>query len=284
MPLASAYLCPLQCRARPNFTAGPPTGYRQRFATYQNNLGNLLRNMSRRAEAEVEYCASLALREKLAADFPTIPHYRVDLGGSYCNLGNLLTVNGRASDALAFFDKAVAMLTTALERDPRSLHAKQFLRNSFEGRARTYSRLQKPAEAEKDWVKVFELTPTGEQRNFRASRANSRVHCGNVAEAIAEIAELTKESGWNAGQWYDFASSYAVASTRIADKRQEYADRAMESLAKTIGIGYSDLDLIKSDAAWDSLRDRADFKKLLADLEKKFPPKPAAATAKPVKP
>jgi len=34
------------------------------------------------------------------------------------------------------------------------------------------------------------------------------------------------------------------------------------------------LHLIK-DTDLDPLRDRADFKKLLADLEKKFPPKPA---------
>jgi hypothetical protein len=62
-----------------------------------------------------------------------------------------------------------------------------------------------------------------------------------VAEAVAEVAELTAPVAdvpgspkWNAGQWYDFACVYAVASGKIADKKQEYADRAMELLHKTL--------------------------------------------------
>lgn len=76
--------------------------------------------------------------------------------------------------------------------------------------------------------------------------------------------------GWSAGQWYDFACAYAVASTRAADKKQEYADRAMELLAKAVNFGYSDLDLIKSDADLQSLREREDFKQLLKKAEAKF--------------
>jgi len=38
---------------------------------------------------------------------------------------------------------------------------------------------------------------------------------------------LTKLAGWNAEEWYGFAGVYAVASAKIADKKPEYADRAM---------------------------------------------------------
>ena len=55
-----------------------------------------------------------------------------------------------------------------------------------------------------------------------------------VAEAVAEVAALTQSSNWNAGEWYNFACVYAVASGKIADKKQEYADRAMELLTLAV--------------------------------------------------
>ena len=48
---------------------------------------------------------------------------------------------------------------------------------------------------------------------------NSRIQNGQVAEAVAEVDELTRGGGWNATQWYDFACVYAVASGKIADKK-----------------------------------------------------------------
>jgi hypothetical protein len=53
---------------------------------------------------------------------------------------------------------------------------------------------------------------------------NSRLRTGLVAEAVAEVAGLTKSSDWNPGQWYNFACVYAVASGKLSDKKQEYAD------------------------------------------------------------
>jgi hypothetical protein len=95
------------------------------------------------------------------------------------------------------------------------------------------------------------------------------VLAGRVAEALAEVAELTKSSNWPAPGWYDFVCVYAVATGKIADKKQEYADRAMELLRQAIRAGYKDAAQIKKDVALDPLRDRADFKKLLTELEAK---------------
>ena len=105
--------------------------------------------------------------------------------------------------------------------------------------------------------------------NRRADRANSLVQDGKVAEAVAEVAELTKNPSWNAGQWYDFACVYSLASAKIADKKKEYADRAMELLQKAVKAGWNDAEHTAKDTDLDPLRDREDFKKLLADLEKK---------------
>ena len=254
-----------------NLVADFPTVavYRQELAGSYNNLGMLLAGLGKRAEAEVQYRNALAIQEKLVADFPTVPAYQTDLGsGSYLNYGILVRDVGRAGESLGWFDKAIATLAPVHRAEPRDVRAKQFLRNSHWNRATAYDSLMKHGEAIKDWDRAIELSPPAEQLDVRASRAMSQLQAGIVAEAVAEVAELTKSSKWTAGQWYDFACIYAVASGKIADKKQEYADRAMELLKKAVKLGYKDAAHLKTDTDLDPLREREDFKKLLAELEK----------------
>jgi hypothetical protein len=74
-------------------------------------------------------------------------------------------------------------------------------------------------------------------------------------------------------QWYDFVCVYAYANGRIADKKPEYADRAIELLNKAVASGFADSVHAKSDDDLAPLHDRADFEQLIADLEKKSPAK-----------
>ena len=57
------------------------------------------------------------------------------------------------------------------------------------------------------------------------------------------------------------------------ERRQELADRAMELLKGAVAAGWNDVAQTKQDTDLDPLRTRADFKKLLAELEQRFPPK-----------
>ncbi len=109
----------------------------------------------------------------------------------------------------------------------------------------------------------------------RARGADSFVRTSSVAAVVAEVAELTKTAEWNAGQWYAFACIYSLASTRIADKKKEYADRAMEFLERAVNTGWNNAEHTAKDTDLDPLRDREDFKKLLADLERMAAAKPA---------
>jgi len=102
----------------------------------------------------------------------------------------------------------------------------------------------------------------------RADRANSLGQGGMVAEAVAEVVELTTNPSWTAGQWYDFACIYSLASTKIAGKKKEYADRAMELLLKAVKEGWNNALHTANDTDLNPLRNREDFKKLMADLEK----------------
>jgi eukaryotic-like serine/threonine-protein kinase len=110
----------------------------------------------------------------------------------------------------------------------------------------------------------------------RADRANSLARAGMVAEGVAEVAELTKNPSWSAVQLYNFACFYSFASTKSADKKNEYADRAMELLHRAVNEGWNGAVRTARDPDLDPLRDREDFKRLLMDLEKK----PAAQPGK----
>jgi hypothetical protein len=87
------------------------------------------------------------------------------------------------------------------------------------------------------------------------------------------VTELLKRPSSNAVQLYDFARVYAVASGSTADDKQSYTNRAMEMLTQAMKAGYMDAARMKTDPDLDPLRDRDDFKRLVADLEAKFPSK-----------
>ena len=70
---------------------------------------------------------------------------------------------------------------------------------------------------------------------------------------------------------YNVACVCAITSSTLADKKQEYADRAMEMLQKAVNAGYKDATLMAKNTDLDPLRDRDDFKKLLAELAKENP-------------
>ena len=175
-------------------------------------------------------------------------------GDGLDGLGTLVADLGKRTEAEEQYRQALAILEKLAAEFPAM---PDYRGNSHWGRARAFDALAKPAEAAKDWDWANELSPPAERLDVRASRASSRLQAGRVAEAVAEVAELTQSSNWNAGEWYDFACVYAVASGKIADKKQEYADRAMELLRTAVQAGYKNAAHMKKDTDLDPLRKRA---------------------------
>jgi serine/threonine protein kinase/Flp pilus assembly protein TadD len=257
-------------------TADFPTvpQYRHELAISHHNLGVLLKDLGKRAEAEQQYRQALALYEKLNADFPAMPQYQTHLGGAYCDFGLLIAAGGEPGKSLEWYANAIRTLTTIYDQDRRSVVPRQYLRNSHWDRAIAYDRLHRYAEAVKDWDRAVELSPEQEQPGFRVSRATARVNAGQVADAVADVAALTKMGTWNAWEWYNFACVYALASGKSADQKQPYADRAVDLLQRAVKAGYTDAAHMRKDTDLDSLRARDDFKNLIGALEKKSAARP----------
>jgi serine/threonine protein kinase/tetratricopeptide (TPR) repeat protein len=246
--------------------------HRLSLANGHHFLGDMQRGLGKLLEAEEQYRKEFAVQQTLATDFPDVADYQVRLGGSYCNFGQFMRASGKpAADSLAWFQNAIDALRPTHEKDPSNAMAKQFLRNSYWNRALAHDELGRFAEALRDWDRAVELSPMSEQPALRAARALSKVRAGQVAEAVAEVADLTevsKSASSNAGALYDLACMYAVASGKVANKKPEYLDQSMALLQSAVKAGFNNAAHIKQDKDLGALRDRVDFKKLLAELEK----------------
>ena len=53
-----------------------------------------------------------------------------------------------------------------------------------------------------------------------AGRAISLIRDGKAIEAVAEVAELSRNPTWSASVWYDFACVYSLASAKLDDKEE----------------------------------------------------------------
>jgi tetratricopeptide (TPR) repeat protein len=157
----------------------------------------------------------------------------------------------------------------ALNRLPESLDVEtiEYLRNSHAGRAEANYELQKFSEVVKDLDWAIQLSTPDEQTSYLATRALSLAYTGQVAEAVADVAQLTKRSTWNPIDWYNFACVNSLASDKLPDKKQDHADRAMELLEHAVKAGFSEAAHMATDPDLGPLRDREDFKKLLSQLQ-----------------
>jgi tetratricopeptide (TPR) repeat protein len=243
--------------------------HRDGLARDHNLLRRVLDSGGNRAEGEEQLRLALGVQEKLTAEFPGVARYQTDFGGSACNYGRRLSDSGRVNESLEWLDLAVRTLAAAHERDRQSAVARDFLCKSHGCRAISYHRLRRYREALKDWDRAIELDPAGGTPWVRPGLALSRVNAGQVTEAVAEADELTKSSNLGAAEFCTLAGVYAHASGKITDKNEEYAARALELLRKAVKAGFRDAAALAKDEDMAPLRERDDFKKLLADLQQK---------------
>lgn len=245
--------------------------YRLSLAKIQYVIGHLQESLGKQSEAEVMYRKSIAVAEKLSGDFPANQEYRILLGQNYHILGNSKCRGGQLTDGVECHQKAIDTLRTVHEAEPRNERAKETLRDSHIQRALCHILLQKHGEAVKDWDRVVELSPKPEQKKHRAARASSKAAAGQIAEAVAEVAELCQLPDWNPDQLHLFASIYSLASVKISGRKLQYADAAMDLLKQAVKAGWKDAEKVRTNIEFAPLHERDDFKALLTEMEAKKP-------------
>jgi tetratricopeptide (TPR) repeat protein len=226
--------------------------YRRDLAQIHTNLGILLKDTGRPKEAEAAYRDALELQKALAAQLPNVPDHQNDVGNTLDEMAELARRRKDYPAARRLLEEAEPYLKKALDANPRH----PFYREVYSDTRR---------------VLAATLLELGD-------------HAG-AAEAAADLARVAFDPAGDAYKAAGFLSrciALAAKDAKLPEARRpelarEYADRALAALRQAVAGGHRDAAQLRKDPALDPLRDRADFKKLLADLEKApAAPKPPA--------
>jgi serine/threonine protein kinase len=248
-----------------------------------NELGRLYQQSGRFPKAEQAYREALTIQQSLTAGHSDIPdkagvpnpyhtdstRYAVALGGTQCNLGNLMQDTGRLKAAVAFYDQAIATLGKVLARQPGHATARQFAVNSRTNCAEACNRLGRHREALETLSQAATLDDGRLRTLIRLHRAVALAGVKDHGRALTEIDEIAGAKDASPGVLYNAACActQSMAATRDDSKQAEqYAVRAVQLLRRAIARGYNDLAHLKKDPDLDPLRQREDFQKLLMEL------------------
>lgn len=206
-----------------------------RVGTVHLRLGDL-------QKAEAAFGSAVALRRQLLAESPAVPENHLALADALLFRGAVLY----RLDAQESFETLIEAVHRhyhgALQCDPRPVELHRLYWSNVASMVPILAGLhnQRAALLTAGWLRTFGWEPAEDA--YRAGCALAQ--CVPVVE---------KDAGIALGERQDLARSYA--------------DRAMAMLKDAVAKGWKDADLMKKDTDLDALRQRDDFKKLLAELE-----------------
>src|SRR5262249_15409379 len=150
---------------------------------------------------------------------------RITLAGTYCNLGHLIRGQGKPADALPLYTKAVDLLRGVLDDgsgEPAVRNrARQYLRNTYEGRATALAALDRPAEAA---AAAAELVTYWERQ--AAGKSDETDPVGGLVHALERLGELHHMARQWAPAGDAFGRAAAALGPVVASDPKAFAPRA----------------------------------------------------------
>jgi tetratricopeptide (TPR) repeat protein len=139
-------------------------------------------------------------------------------------------------------------------------------------RALALTELKRVPEASKERAAAEELMSHEGRRHVLLEWACGLARSGDHGSTVTTTDAVLAWPKPTAGILYDAACAYALASAVVKNDdalRARYADRAVATLKKSITAGWKNAGHLRRDTDLDFVRGRTDFKKLVAELEKK---------------
>jgi tetratricopeptide (TPR) repeat protein len=198
-------------------------------------------------------------------------------------MGRRLTQNDDPEAALQWFDKAQVTLQEVRQRDAGNVSARTYLRNTHWNRAEALLKLDRPAEALKEWDASLTLDDNDPDRSYsRLGRALALAHSGKYEEALGPAEALVGQPDSDTFAVYRAARVFSLAAVAVhRDTKREtsqreklaeqYAASAVALLRRNFSQGYfkesANVAYLKRDADMAGLRSREDFQNLLRELQ-----------------
>jgi tetratricopeptide (TPR) repeat protein len=249
------------------------------------SLGDLLLRAGRMSEAEAEYRTALAIGRALADANPAVHRHRDNLAWRHHVLGDLLMRTGRMSEAEAEYRTALAIGRALADANP---DYRSYPAPVHQALGDLLLRTGRASEAEAEYraalairQKAADANPAGidPQRDLASSLSRmGRIEQreGRIPEAIASfrnaVAIMERLPRIPNSHLYDLACHQALLAGATGSRTE--ADRAMDSLQRSVALRGGDLAGMRTDPGLDPLRDRDDFRLLMLDLA--FPADPFA--------
>ena len=206
------------------------------------------------------------LYDELAERFPNDLSILDERSKTYLNF-TLFALDKRSpSNCLTLAEKSIQINKELLERNPQSQPSKIKLVQSLNVCARAHTLLGNHSSANVDWDQAFAIASPSLQALIQETRVISRYKAGLVNEALSDINQLAKTAKLSPNSWYNFACYYWLASLNAKEKQKLFTDRAVALFGKAIEAGYKDQDHVEKDSDLDPIRDRVDFKSLMAKI------------------
>jgi eukaryotic-like serine/threonine-protein kinase len=211
-------------------------------------LAEVMLATGRLAEAEAEFRKAGALLQKLTPDNKEVSAYiRSVLARNYDDLGDRAVVQGRTTEAHEDYKKAVALSEGLVEADPSLVSYQNLLSRSLHRRSLARNSLGDTAGAADDVRRALQLY---DERPARKAESYFEAACCHAA-----LAGLAGRNG----------------SGISTDEGKAHADQAMALLRHE--NGYREFEL-RTAPALAPLRERDDFKELLAKAKSRFSANP----------
>jgi serine/threonine protein kinase len=213
--------------------------YPRDLASTYNGLG--LANLSlRRYEKALEWFdMAEAAWNPVVKKEPEKARHRSNRARAVMNKGITYAEMGNREMAIVEYRRALVLHREAVDRAPGHYKYRELLGKTYQKMSESYRALGRPddaAEAVRAWRRLW------------------TVQAGPLVDVAAELAQCAAAVG-QPGQ------PLTAAETA---RRRQYADEAVEVLRQALALGYQDRDRLARESNLDPLRDREDFRKLLA--------------------
>jgi serine/threonine protein kinase/tetratricopeptide (TPR) repeat protein len=268
------------------------TEFQSELALSHNAIGELLVNMGKPAEALQEYQKALAIRQKLAEANPAVAELQLRLAQSHDSIGWCLLMMGKPVEGVEACRRASDIAQKLVDDNRTDTRYQSDLANFQTNIGRGLARQKRWPEAfsalERALVNRQTLAKADPKNannrrglgEIHTVRGGARARAGQPAEAAADLRRAlelyAKLPQMDVDNQIDRSRALAFLAGLGADAKsgvttdevKVFADQSVAALAAVVKVGWAWPRELK-EPDFDALRGRADFQKLMAEVEAK---------------
>jgi tetratricopeptide (TPR) repeat protein len=245
-------------------------------------LGDVLVRLGRTDDARASYQKDLEIALRLAEKYPDSLQAQIDLVGSYFKLGRCDERAAEPARAAEWYDRGLTILRRLdkegkLKGSPVYGQQMHILEESVA--------FCRDAARAIDSLDFALKQPPDRAARLLFVRARAQIRAGEHAGAAGTAERLAELAPKDPNKLYLAACLQSLCCAGVAPGKKDgelraaerrlrdgYAGRAIALLRQAVRAGFKDAAALKTSSDLDPLRERAEFRRLLAEMEPKRPP------------